>query len=79
MEFDNLKLSSSHQGKSNKEQIIDHNKDNVNKRNVDGKSEISAITNCFTNNFKNINNSAMKNKDNMEKIVCINVDSAINK
>ena len=64
-EFDDLKLNPSDQERNNEEQVINHNKDNTNTNNVNGKSEIRVITNCINNNFENINNSAMKGTGNM--------------
>ena len=58
-EFDDLKLNPSDQERKNEEQVINHNKDNTNTNNANGKSEISVIANCINNNFENINNSAM--------------------
>ena len=50
-----------------KEQVINHNKDNVNINNANGKTEISVFSNCINNNFENINNSAMKDTGNMKE------------
>ena len=51
-----------------KEQVINHNKDNVNINNANGKTEISVFSNCINNNFENINNSAMKDTGNLKEI-----------
>ena len=51
-----------------KEQVINHNKDNVNINNANGETEISVFSNCINNNFENINNSAMKDTGNMKEI-----------
>ena len=56
-------------------QVINHNKDNTNTNNSNGKFEISVIENFINNNFENINNSAMKDTDNMKEITNKNVDS----
>ena len=37
-------------------------------------SEIGVIANCIDTNFENINNSAMKDTDNMKGIINKNVD-----
>ena len=70
-----MKLNSSDQERRNKEQVINHNKDNTNTNNINGKFEISVIANCINNNFENNNNSAMKDTDNMKEITNKNVDS----
>ena len=59
-EPDDLKLSPSDQERKNEEQVINHNKDNTNTNNINGKSENSLITNCINDNFENINKSVMK-------------------
>ena len=74
-EPDDLKLNPSGQERRNKGQIINHNKDNTNTNNVNGKFEISVIANCINNNFQNINKSAMKDTDNMKEITHKNIDS----
>ena len=74
-EPDDLKLIPSDQERRNKEHVINHNEDNTNTNNINGKSEISGIPNCINNNFENINNSAMKDTDNMKEITNKNVDS----
>ena len=51
-EFDDLKLNPSDQERNNEEQVINHDKDNTNTNNVNGKSEIRVITNCINNNFE---------------------------
>ena len=68
-EFDDLKLNPSDQERKNEEQVINHNKDNTITNNANGKSEISVIANCINNNFENINNSAMKDTDNMKETI----------
>ena len=60
-----LKLNPSDQERNNEGQFIHYNKDDINTNNINGKSEISVITNCINNNFENINNSAMKGTGNM--------------
>ena len=70
-----MKLNPSDQERRNKGQIINHNKDNTNTNNVNGKFEISVIANCINNNFENINKSAMTDTDNMKEITNKNVDS----
>ena len=72
---DDLKLNPSDQERRNKEQVINHNKDNANTNNINRKFEISVIANCINNNFENINNSAMNDTDNMKEITSKNVDS----
>ena len=78
-EFDDLKLNTSDQERGKEEQVNNHNKDNTNTNNINGKSEISVIANCVNNNFENINNSAMKDTDNMKEIINENVDMKSNK
>ena len=75
----NLKLNSSNQERNNEEQVINQNKDNTNINNVNGKSEISVFTNCINNNLENINNSAIKDTDNMKEIINKNIDMESNK
>ena len=71
-----MKLNPSDQERRYKEQVINQNKDNTNTNNINGKFEISVIANyCINNNFENINNSAMKDTDNMKGITNKNVDS----
>ena len=72
-EPDDLKLNPSDQERRNKEQVIDHNKDNTNTNSINGKFEISVIANCINKNFENINNSAMKDteKDVRRKVKII--------
>ena len=70
-----MKLNPSDQERRNKEQVINHNKNNTNTNNSNGKFEISVIANFINNNFENINNSAMKDTDNMKEITNKNVDS----
>ena len=74
-----MKLNPSDQEKKNAEQVINHNKDCTNIYNINGKSEISAIANCIDNNFENINNSAMKDTNNMKEIISKNADMESNK
>ena len=64
-ELDRLKLNPSDQERRYKEQVINQNKDNTNTNNING----------ISNNFKNINNSAMKDSDNMKEIINKNIDS----
>ena len=64
-----MKLNPSDQERKNEEQVINHNKDNTNTNNANGKSEISVTANCVNNNFENINNSAMKDTDSMKEII----------
>ena len=59
---------------TNKDQAINHNTGNTNTSNITGKFEVSVIANCINNNFENINNSAMKDTDNMKGITNKNVD-----
>ena len=63
-----MKLNPSDQERKNEEQVINHNKDNTNTNNINGKSEISVIATCIYNNFENINNSAMKDTDDTKEI-----------
>ena len=75
-EPDDLKLNPSDQERRHKEQVINQNKDNTNTNNINGKFEISVIANyCINNSFENINNSAMKDTDNMKEITNKNIDS----
>ena len=68
-EFSDLKLSPSDQQRKKEEQVINHNKDDTNTNKINGKSEISVITNYINDNFGNINNSAIKDTDNMKEII----------
>ena len=70
-----MRFNSSDQESRIKEQAINHKKDNTNTNNINGKFEIGIIANCINNNFENINNSAMKDTDNMKEITNKNVDS----
>ena len=70
-----LKLNPSDQEGRSKEQVINQNKDNNNRNNINGKFETSVIANCINNSFENINNSAMKDTDNMKEITNKNIDS----
>ena len=70
-----MKLNSSNQEKNNDEQLIALNKDNTNINDANVKSEISVITNCINNNFRNINYSAMKITITMKEIVNENVNT----
>ena len=72
---DDLKLNPSDQERRYKEQVINQNKDNTNTNNINGKFKIDVITNCINNSFENINNSAMKDTDNMKEITNTNIDS----
>ena len=75
-EPEDLKLNPSDQERRYKEQVVNQNKDNTNTNNINGKFEISVIANyCINNNFENINNSAMKDTDNMKEITNKNIDS----
>ena len=74
-----MKLNPSHQERKNEEQVTNQNKDSTNRYNINGKSDISAIANCINNNFENINNSAMKDTDNMKEIINKNADMESNK
>ena len=74
-EPDDLKLNSSDQERRYKEQVIHQNKDNTNTNNINGMFEIGVIANCMNNSFENINNSTMKDTDNMKEITNNNIDS----
>ena len=74
-EPDDLKLNSSDQERRYKEQVIHQNKDNTNTNNINGMFEIGVIANCMNNSFENINNSTMKDTDNMKEITNKNIDS----
>ena len=74
-----MKFNPSDQERENEEQVVSQKKDNTNTNNINGKSEISVIANCINNNFENINNSAMKDTDNMKEIINKNVDMESNK
>ena len=74
-EPDGLKLNPSDQERRYKEQVINQNKDNTNTNNINGKFVTNVIPNCISNSFKNINNSAMKDTDNMKEITNKNIDS----
>ena len=74
-----MKLNPSDQERKNEEQVTNQNKDSTNRYNINGKSDISAIANCINNNFENINNSAMKDTDNMKEIINKNADMESNK
>ena len=69
-----MKLSPPDKERKNKEQVINHNKDNADTNKINGKFEIGVIANCINNNFEKINNSAMKDTDNMKEIINKNVD-----
>ena len=73
-----MKLNPFLQERNNEQQVSYHNKDNTKINNVNGKSEISVITNCINNNFEN-NNNAMKDTDNMKEIINKNIDTESNK
>ena len=70
-----MRLNPSDQERRYKEQGINQNKDNTNTNNINGKFEISVIANCINNSFENVNNSAMKDTDNMKEITKKNIDS----
>ena len=53
-EPDYLKLNPSDQERRNKQQVINHSKDNINTNNINGKFEISIIANCINNNFSSV-------------------------
>ena len=74
-EPDGLKLNPSDQERRYKEQVINQNKDNTNTNNINGKFVTNVIPNCISNSFKNINNNAMKDTDNMKEITNQNVAS----
>ena len=75
-----MKLNPLNQERNNKEQVINHNKDNTNTNKINGKSEISVIADCANNNnFENINNSAMKDTGNMKEIINKNIGMESNK
>ena len=74
-----MKLNPSDQERKNEEQVTNQNKDSTNRYNINGKSDISAIANCINNNFENINNSVMKDTDNMKEIINKNADMESNK
>ena len=74
-----MKFNPSDQKIKNEEQVIHHKKDNTNTNKINGQSEISVIANCINTNFENIDNSAMKDSDNMKKIINKNVDIESNK
>ena len=70
-------LTLKNQEGNNEEQVINQNKDKINRNNVNGKSENSGFTNCinFTyNNFENINNIALKGTGNMRGVINKRVD-----
>ena len=69
-----MKHNASNQERNNEEQVINHNNGTTNT-----KSEISVIANCINNNFENINNSAMKDTNNMKETISKNVDMESNK
>ena len=73
-----MKLNPFLQERNNEQQVSYHNKDNTKINNVNGKSEISVITNCINNYFEN-NNNAMKDTDNMKEIINKNIDTESNK
>ena len=74
-----MKHDASKQERNNEEQVINHNNGTTNTNNINGKSEISVIANCINNNFENINNSAMKDTNNMKETISKNVDMESNK
>ena len=76
--FDDLKLNSLDQERNYKELVIGHNKHNTNINNINGRSEISVLTNCIIINFENINSRATKNTGNKKEIVNENLDMESN-
>ena len=70
-----MKRNPSDQERRYKEQVINQNKDNANTNNINGKFVTNVIPNCISNSFKNINNSAMKDTDNMKEITNKNIGS----
>ena len=73
-----MRLNPSDQERNDEEMVINHNKDNTNTNNVNGKSEISVTINCINNNFEN-NNSTTKDTDDMDEIINKNIDMESNK
>ena len=69
-----MKLSPPDKERKNKEQVINHNKDNADTNKINGKFEIGVIANSINNKFEKNNNSAMKDTDNMKEIINKNVD-----
>ena len=74
-ESDDLKLNPLYQERNNKEQVINHNKDNINGNKINGKPEIVLIIISKTL----ITNSTMKDTDNLKKIINNNLDMESNK
>ena len=74
-ESDDLKLNPLYQERNNKEQVINHNKDNINANKINGKPEIVLIIISKTL----ITNSTMKDTDNLKKIINNNLDMESNK
>ena len=70
-----MKLNPLYQERNNKEQVINHNKDNINANKINGKAEIVLIIISKTL----ITNSTMKDTDNLKKIINNNLDMESNK
>ena len=70
-----MKLNPLYQERNNKEQVINHNKDNINANKINGKPEIVLIIISKTL----ITNSTMKDTDNLKKIINNNLDMESNK
>ena len=70
-----MKLNPLNQQRNNKQQVINHNKDNINANKIKGKLEIVLIIISKTL----ITNSAMKGTDNLKKIISNNLDMESNK
>ena len=70
-----MKLNPLYQERNNKEQVINHNKDNINGNKINGKPEIVLIIISKTL----ITNSTMKDTDNLKKIINNNLDMESNK
>ena len=70
-----MKLNPLNQERNNKEQVINHNKDNINANKINGKPEIVLIIISKTL----ITNSTMKDTDNLKKIINNNLDMESNK
>ena len=68
-------LNSLNQERNNKEQVINHNKDNINANKINGKPQIVLIIISKTL----IPNSATKDTDNLKKIINKNLDMESNK
>ena len=70
-----MKLNSLNQERNNKEQVINHNKDNINANKINGKPQIVLI--IISKAL--IPNSATKDTDNLKKIINKNLDMESNK